>query len=1220
MSVQAPAFTQYQIQVDSGANVSVTNNESLLINFKHIKRHALSGVTADQPALFATGIGYLPWRAESGETILVKCYYSAAAADTIVSPNNVVINHITDYCGWSQHSDVDSGQGIIKLHHRSNKPDVCFSLSSFNGLWYSTHTGHTDYIHLQSNADAAPADIVHRLTSGALHELFHHRLVHPGQTTTQNIHLHLDDMPKLRGNCFYNCASCTIAKITRRHLPHNYHQLACQAASNPDPVGTAVIPPKPPDDPLPSTTEQKSAEIRPIPPDVSETLSNQDDDILPGQVFHIDMGFMRGSDFTGKAEDGRIITSIDGFNSYLLIIDRKTRYTWVFLTKSKAPQPDLIKRFLSLHGNKTTARRIIRSDQGGELYNSTVFQRAVEAADFLLHPTATDAPFQNGMAERPNRTLATMVRCILHAAGRGPEFWSWALLHSVYVKNRLPHRSTGLTPFLAYRGKKPSAKMLRIWGCRVIVRLPGKRPAKLDNHTATGIFLGFTGTDHNIYYRDDTTGRIKIATHVTFDEAGMTIPPADLPPYAIALQKAGYTCTSHDDSQPSIDDTRTPDAPTPADSDTLQVQLLSSSAIPPTRATNQAAGYDLYSARCIVIPPHSRHRVPTDIAITPPSSTYAQILPRSGMAAKHLIDTVAGTIDPDFTGNIEVVLHNHSANPFTVNIGDRIAQMVFYYIASPTVTTVHSLDATTRGANGFGSTGKTIALVDNDISVEPNKIAEAPAVAIAALLPTVSHLEESAPNILDQPSKSPYQEAAEIADEIYKRDGIKPYDIWMSHDPFENHLTVQLPVRGNHPTLGMSFQECEIRGRLRLQGMEKSTPGARIAKWRSTLRNAVLISINNDSIRTHSELQLAIRNARQTQAFQISCVFATDNVHGVHPMDGHLNIYHDQLSAFAQHVYAAEKEHRAQLHKQQEGPGPPNGDTIRVITDAPPTEPQDPEMGKFFKLKQLKDRDDWPIWQQARYKQLDQYEAQGMFSDPLALPMDCSASFMLWTFVFKMDGTKKARMVCDGARNRTATSLGHTYANSLNAPSERLYWALTAMQGLIAVGADVSNAFAEAPPPQAPLYMYIDEAFRDWWTNHKGRPPIPKECNVVQVCKAIQGHPESPRLWEKHIDLILRDMGFTPTRHEPCLYRGSVDNNMVLFLRQVDDFSVSPISEELCGKLIAHINSKMTMAVKNLGVITRFNGMDVYQTKHYIKLGCDKIPSKDASLTWVDSY
>jgi len=133
------------------------------------------------------------------------------------------------------------------------------------------------------------------------------------------------------------------------------------------------------------------------------------------------------------------------------------------------------------------------------------------------------------------------------------------------------------------------------------------------------------------------------------------------------------------------------------------------------------------------------------------------------------------------------------------------------------------------------------------------------------------------------------------------------------------------------------------------------------------------------------------------------------------------------------------------------------------------------------------------------------------------------------------------------------------------------------MQGLIAVGADVSNAFAEAPPPQAPLYMYIDEAFRDWWTNHKGRLPIPKDCTVVQVCKAIQGHPESPRLWEKHIDGILRHMGFTPTRHEACLYSGTVNGELVLFLHRVDDFSVSASDEDLCGRLIAHINAKMTM-------------------------------------------
>ena len=197
-------------------------------------------------------------------------------------------------------------------------------------------------------------------------------------------------------------------------------------------------------------------------------------------------------------------------------------------------------------------------------------------------------------------------------------------------------------------------------------------------------------------------------------------------------------------------------------------------------------------------------------------------------------------------------------------------------------------------------------------------------------------------------------------------------------------------------------------------------------------------------------------------------------------------------------------------------------------------------------------------------------------------------------------------MVCDGARNRSATTQGHTYANSLDAPSERLFWALVAKRGLFAIGADVSNAFAEAPPPKTPLYRYIDEAFRDWWVHHLKRPPIPPECNVVRVCHAIQGHPESPRLWEKHIDAILQDMGFTPTRHEPCLYRGLVKGELVFFLRQVDDFSVAASSPETCSSIIRYIDSKMSLDVKDLGLISRFNGMDIHQTKYYVKITCER--------------
>ena len=194
-------------------------------------------------------------------------------------------------------------------------------------------------------------------------------------------------------------------------------------------------------------------------------------------------------------------------------------------------------------------------------------------------------------------------------------------------------------------------------------------------------------------------------------------------------------------------------------------------------------------------------------------------------------------------------------------------------------------------------------------------------------------------------------------------------------------------------------------------------------------------------------------------------------------------------------------------------------------------------------------------------------------------------------------------MVCNGSpRQKGTVTLGHTYANALDAASERLFWAIVASENLIAVGADVSNAFAEAPAPKAPLYLYIDDAFRDWWTNHLGNAPIPADCNVVRVHNAIQGHPESPRLWEKHIDKILRDLGLTPTTHEPCLYSGIFLHTKVHFLRQVDDFAVASSDRNIAMALISAINIKMRIEVKHLGLIDQFHGMDIQQPVMMLKL------------------
>jgi hypothetical protein len=248
---------------------------------------------------------------------------------------------------------------------------------------------------------------------------------------------------------------------------------------------------------------------------------------------------MKGTSFCKKDADGHTITSIDGYRSYFLILDTKTRYQWVFLQKTKQPPIDILVNFLKERGHPTAQNRTIRSDKGGELWGSIAFQQAVANAGYVLESTAPDAAFQNGKAERPNRTLGKMVRSLLHSAGLGPEYWSFALLHAVDVKNRLPHRATNQVPLTMYTGKRPSAKRLRVFGCPIVVRHLGKRPAKLDLNTSVGTFLGYTATEKNIVYMDSITKHFKTATHVIFDEAGMTLPQTDLTPAAKLLQQVG---------------------------------------------------------------------------------------------------------------------------------------------------------------------------------------------------------------------------------------------------------------------------------------------------------------------------------------------------------------------------------------------------------------------------------------------------------------------------------------------------------------------------------------------------------------------------------------------------------------------------------------------------------------------------------------------------------
>lgn len=141
------------------------------------------------------------------------------------------------------------------------------------------------------------------------------------------------------------------------------------------------------------------------------------------------------------------------------------------------------------------------------------------------------------------------------------------------------------------------------------------------------------------------------------------------------------------------------------DSDDLLVKLLTSDATLPSRGSSLSAGHDLYASADISVPARGKALVSTGISIAVPVGTYGRIAPRSGLAAKHSIDTGAGVIDADYRGEVKVLLFNYGDSDFAVAKGDRIAQLILEKVHMGNVRQVDDLEATTRGAGGFGSTG-----------------------------------------------------------------------------------------------------------------------------------------------------------------------------------------------------------------------------------------------------------------------------------------------------------------------------------------------------------------------------------------------------------------------------------------------------------------------------------------------------------------------------------
>jgi hypothetical protein len=333
--------------------------------------------------------------------------------------------------------------------------------------------------------------------------------------------------------------------------------------------------------------------------------------------------------------------------------------------------------------------------------------------------------------------------------------------------------------------------------------------------------------------------------------------------------------------------------------------------------------------------------------------------------------------------------------------------------------------------------------------------------------------------------------------------------VYMSPDPFFDAFEEELDLHkwsfNKHRTAGLSL--LLHNGHLYLGGMTPGTPGARVDKWHINLHGAWLIKIGCTMVSTISEAQLAFWALYDAGTPFVTLLFSHPELCHDIPNKGLPIVLsspfsqqtHNLLNHWWDFTTVADFLCEAPPYKVVD-----SGDVLNYVT-------------RVMKLthRTLLRQDDWCDWQESEFLQLDQYDAQNMFGSPVAVESDEAVFNLVWPYGIKgVHGCKKACCTCDGSTwLGQVRVLDETYANCVDQTSACLFYGIAAAEIMIVYGADVSNAFAEAPPPKQGFYMPPDKAFHEWWRVHKQRPPVPPG-HMIPILLAMQGHPESPCLWE----------------------------------------------------------------------------------------------------------
>jgi hypothetical protein len=420
---------------------------------------------------------------------------------------------------------------------------------------------------------------------------------------------------------------------------------------------------------------------------------------------------------------------------------------------------------------------------------------------------------------------------------------------------------------------------------------------------------------------------------------------------------------------------------------------------------------------------------------------------------------------------------------------------------------------------------------------------------------------------------------------------------------------LELRIRCDHATFGIESADYADLTRAHITNMLPNSTGAGVPGWRRNYAGAYILELNNYPVFNTEDYIAACASVRASLAHQhkttISLTVAPEKKEPMRDPGCSPQVHVDQFCPVIRALFKM-RERRSITPEEI----PDDDDIIQAIRsvtiskdiavqsgpepdlgNAPFVEYEEGTLpGSRWTRRRLRKLPCWNRWKRAETTQLESMKNDGMYGPPCIAPRGAIVLRTVWTYYVKWDGALKSRSCCDGSVLKgCGIAIAQHYTSCISQPGMRIFWAIVAIRGWVAVGADAINAFSQATPPKEPMFLRIDDQMAKWLEETTGKQP--DRTLVLPVRCALQGHPATGSSWADKVEqLLMRQLEFTSTTHDTCFYVGAYAGQDVLICRQLDICMAAGKDESKLRSLFTFLATNINIEAE-VGLVSHYNGI-----------------------------